>query len=1143
MVGNFTFLRAEWPELAEEATRAEHNAYSDPRAACFYARRCLELTLAWLYDADSTLKRPYRSDLAPMLFEPTLRTLVGNTIQAKMDIIRRQGNIAVHEARPVTSDQSGPAVRELFHVLYWLASHYTREHADLPGALKFDVAVIPKPLQASVRKQRLDEIKAQAERFAAQDAELTAMREQSATLEQELAELRAQVAAAKVANRERPDDHDYNEAATRDLFINLLLHEAGWPLDQARDTEFEVSGMPNNQGAGYVDYVLWGDDGKPLGLVEAKRTRRDAAVGQQQAKLYADCLEAAYGQRPVTFYSNGYDHWIWDDTNYPPRQVEGFYTKDELQLLIQRRTRRRRLADIVINDQIVERHYQVRAIRRISEAFENAHQRDALVVMATGAGKTRTVIALVDVLMRANWAKRVLFLADRVALVNQAVGAFKAHLPDAATVNLVTEKDAEGRVYVSTYPTMIGLINEISEDGRRFGPGYFDLVIIDEAHRSVYQKYGTIFQYFDSLLVGLTATPKNEIDRNTYRLFHLEDGVPTDNYDLAEAVEEHYLVPPRAVSVPLKFQREGIRYDELSEDEKDQWDLADWGEDDPPDSVTSDAVNKWLFNADTVDKMIETLMIRGHRVAGGDRLGKTIIFAKNSRHAEFIVQRFNLSYPEYRGTFARVITYQTEYAQSLIDDFSVKDKPPHIAISVDMLDTGIDIPEIINLVFFKIVRSRTKFWQMIGRGTRLCPGLYGPGEDKADFFVFDFCQNIEFFNQAMKSSEGSVVESLIQRLFRARLELVMRLDRYRQSGDGAGAPEGGATASEGRLRSDMVQLLHWQVANMNLDNIVVRPERRWVETYADLANWHALTPEQASEIGEHLSGLPTTARDDDADDEQAKRFDLLVLRLQLCALATEPSFDRLRSQVQEIASALLEKTNIPAVRAQQKLLDEVAGDDWWSGITLPMLELFRRRVRSLVKLIEKAKRIIVYIDLVDHQGEAVEMALSGLAVGSDFERFRAKARMYLRAHEDHVALQKLRRNRPLTAADLAELERMLTEAGVGEADDIARARRQASGLGLFIRGLVGLDRAAATEALDAFISGRTLTASQLDFVNLIVAHLTENGTMDAALLYESPFTEIAPHGPESLFSGPDIEQLIAILRHVRATAAPDEVVA
>ncbi len=416
----------------------------------------------------------------------------------------------------------------------------------------------------------------------------------------------------------------------------------------------------------------------------------------------------------MIFYTNGYEHWIWDDTafpagGYPPREVQGFYTRDELELMIQRRHARLALAGGQVNAEIAGRPYQVRAIKAIDDAFDN-RERETLLVMATGSGKTRTVIALVDQLMKANWVKRVLFLADRTALVNQATNVFKAQLPAATTVNLVTEKAADGRVYVSTYPTMMNLINDVDEAGRRFGPGYFDLIVIDEAHRSIYQKYRAIFEWFDAMLVGLTATPKDEVDHNTYRLFHLEDGVPTDAYGLDEAVRDGYLVPPRGVAVGTKFLRQGIRYDDLTEAEKDEWDSLDWGEDGPPDAIHSDELNRFLFNEDTVDKVLATLMAAGYKVAGGDRLGKTIVFAKNQAHAEFIERRFNEQYPGYGGTFARVITYASSYAQSLIDDFSQADKAPHIAISVDMLDTGIDVPEVVNLVFFKMVHSKSKFW-------------------------------------------------------------------------------------------------------------------------------------------------------------------------------------------------------------------------------------------------------------------------------------------------------------------------------------------------------------------------------------------------------------------------------------------------
>jgi type I restriction enzyme, R subunit len=589
-MSQFTFLQHEWAAVFEAAEKAEGAVHADPRTACFYARRALELAVGWAYKHDAGLKLPYQDNLSALIHEPSFKQAAGEAVFSKARVINTLGNRAVHSHRPIPEADALAAVRELFHVAYWFARTYARASRPAP-ALVFDPSLLSRPAQ--IAQQTAEQLKVLETRLREKDENLEALLADKTALDEELKRLRAEIAEAKKIATAQPDTHDYSETETRDFFIDLLLKEAGWPLDQARDREFEVSGMPNEQGKGFVDYVLWGDDGKPLGLVEAKRTRRDPRIGQQQAKLYADCLERQFGRRPVIFYSNGYEHWIWDDTNYPPRRVQGFYKKAELELLIQRRETRRSLAEATINSAIVERHYQTRAIRRIAEAFERDHDRKALLVMATGAGKTRTVIALADLLMRCNWAKRVLFLADRVALVRQAVNAFKRHLPDASPVNLVTEKNAEGRVYVSTYPTMMGLIDEMADGQRRFGVWHFDLVIIDEAHRSVFQKYRAIFDYFDSLLVGLTATPKDEVDRNTYGLFNLEDGVPTDAYSLEEAVRDGFLVPPKAVSVPLKFQREGIKYDELSEEDKDQWDALEWDEDGTvPDRVEAEAVNK-----------------------------------------------------------------------------------------------------------------------------------------------------------------------------------------------------------------------------------------------------------------------------------------------------------------------------------------------------------------------------------------------------------------------------------------------------------------------------------------------------------------------------------------------------------------------
>lgn len=1144
---NFGFLQADWPALLAEARRAEAVAHTDPRTACFYARRTLELAVAWLYQAEGgrggSLRMPYKADLSAFLFEPSFQQLVGPAIHAKMDVIRRLGNKAVHDTRPVSAQDALGALRELFHVAFWLAQRYARRVGDRPAAgLQFRPEWLPVPADAAVAQEQAasraaqaaaqEALARQAQALAQRDAALREAAARNAELDAELARYREEIAAAKAANAAQPAPaHDYDEAATRDLFIDLLLKEAGWALDQPRDREFAVQGMPTPDGKGRVDYVLWSGE-IPLALVEAKRTRRSAKEGEQQARLYADCLEKSTGHRPVIYGTNGYEHWMWDDATSPPRPVQGFHTRDELELMAQRRTTRKPLAHMPIAAGIVERHYQQRAIRRIAETFEREQHRKALVVMATGAGKTRTVIALVDLLMRANWAKRVLFLADRVALVNQAVNAFKAHLPDAAPVNLVTDRATEGRVYVSTYPTMMGLINEGAGSGgqRRFGVGHFDLIVVDEAHRSIYQKYRAIFGYFDALLVGLTATPKDEIDRNTYGLFGLESGVPTDAYGLDDAIAEGYLVSPRAVSVPLKFQREGIRYDELSDDEKDQWDALEWDEEggEAPDEVNAEAVNQWLFNTDTVDKMLALLMARGHKVAGGDRLGKTIVFAKNQRHAEFIQKRFDANYPEYRGAFARTITFQTEYAQSLIDDFGQKDRAPHIAISVDMLDTGIDVPEVVNLVFFKIVRSKAKFWQMVGRGTRLSQELYGPGQDKQDFFIFDFCQNLEFFSQDVAGTEGSVAQPLSQRLFNARLELIGLLDRRLQAQGGAVAEadaQQSPALTEASIRRDTAALLHGMVAGMSLDNFVVRPQRRWVEAWARPDAWERPTAEQLAEVSAHLSGLPTAVRD---DDEDAKRFDALLLGTQLALLRSEPSLPRLQAKVRQLAASLLELSNVPSVREHLLLIDAMAGDEWWEGVTLPMLEQARRKLRGLIKLIEKRGRTVVYTDFEDAIGETTDIELPLVASAVDFERFRAKARVFLREHEDRLALHKLRRNQPLTETDLQELDLLLQEAGATPGN-IERARARHASVPAFVRSLVGLDREAAAQAFARWSASGTATANQLQFIEEIVQHLTDHGAMPAERLYASPFTDIHAHGPDGVFDAQNVEQLFAAL--------------
>jgi len=643
--------------------------------------------------------------------------------------------------------------------------------------------------------------------------------------------------------------------------------------------------------------------------------------------------------------------------------------------------------------------------------------------------------------------------------VLQAERAFRNLLPDCSPVNLVTNRGGEGRVFLSTYPTMMNLIDaEDAHSVRRFGVGHFDLIIIDEAHRSVYQKYGAIFAYFDALLAGLTATPRDEIDRNTYELFDLEIGLPTDEYGLDQAVADGFLVPFRPIAVELKFPREGIRYADLSDDEKAAWDLLDWQEDvQAAGRVESGAINSWLFNADTVDKGLEVLMTQGCPDASGDRIGKSVIFARNHKHAEFIRERFDHHYPHLAGKAARVIDNQIPYAQSLIDAFAQPDSELRIAISVDMLDTGIDIPEIVNLVFFKPVRSRTKFWQMVGRGTRLCPHLFGPGRPKECFWISDLCQNLEFFLGNRGSESAAPPASLSTRLFRARLALIEAIDHTNPSA--VGDPLEPALQEH---RRSLANLLRCHLAACPADNFLVRPHLEQAEHFTQADAWSQLSPEDHN-----------------------------LLR-----------------------------------------------DEWWQDVTLPMLEDVRRRLRDLVGLIETTAREPLYSNFSDQLAELKELDAAALLTPDTFRQFRLRAKDFLKDHDDHLTMQRLRRNQPLTPADLNELEQFLLSHGIGDQQAIERAREECNGFGVFIRSLVGMDRNAAKELFADYLAEGTHTATQIRFINEIIDELTSRGAMDPARLYDPPFSDLAPTGPEGLFSDAEAEQLFDLLQLINERARP-----
>lgn len=1157
-MSNFNFL-SQWEEIKASAQNAENLVRTDPRTSCFYSRRTLELAVKWMYRCDKWLKEPYDTKLASLIHDDSFKNSLPVGLIYKLIFIQKIGNAAVHSDAKMAERDSMQALKELHHFLHWLYRTYSIEdHAKQPQSDHvFSVDKIPNHISIDVIavQQSAKKLRELSNLLEEQDRKsivsLAEKEHQNQALQKQLEQLQAQIAEAKRVNqqalKEHPDIHDYNEEETRQFLIDQYLREAGWMLNDASlisnteeaakksgvTFEYEISGMPNKENRGYVDYVLWGKDGLPLAVVEAKRTVHSPKKGQQQALLYAKCLEEKYKQRPLIFYTNGYDIYFWDDSIYPDRQVQGFYTQDELQRVINRRKERMDLRQADINKTVAGRYYQEQAIRSICEQFQAHHQRKSLLVMATGTGKTRTTIALVDVLMKNNWVKNVLFLADRNALLTQAKKQFSFYLPNITPTILSSDLErVESRFCLATYQTMMNLLNEPPEE-RLFTVGHFDLVIVDEAHRSLYKKYRYIFDYFDSLLVGLTATPKSDIDKNTYDVFGLETGVPTYAYEAEMAYADGYLVPPKASSVPLKFIREGVKFSELSPEEQEVWEEKEELSD--REIVLPSEVNKFLFNQDTVDKMLKYLMEQGIKISGGDEIGKTIIFAANTKHAEFICERFDANYPRWKGHLARVITCKQDYAETLIEEFKLNEPPKdlatpncRIAISVDMLDTGIDVPEVVNLVFFKVVRSKVKFLQMIGRGTRLCPDIFGPDQHKEYFKVFDYCQNFEFFNSQPDGAPEGRQRSLSEYIFEQRLEIATALhDSDDEELQG--------------FRSYIYDLLHNDVGGMNFDNFIVRPQRKAVEKYLARDKWDALTEENLHELISAVAKLPTEAdalNEYEVPEELAKRFDCMLLQMQLALLQKKQQSAEQIQKVMDIAEKLEQKSSIPAVEAQLELIQEIQTNEYWQSISLPMLEKIRRQLRNLIRFIDKEEKGIVFTNFEDEIGASVEVTIP--SVSASLAQYRKKIEHFIKANEDQITIQKLKNNQPITEIDLVTLEELLFKAS-GMESKVEYKKVFASGkpLGLFIRELVGLDRAAAKKAFADFLDEVKYNAKQIEFINQVVDYLTANGVMEPSALFQSPFTDLHEASAYGFYSKAQVDILCQRIKLISDNVAPN----
>lgn len=1143
-MSNFLFLKNSWTSIYREAKEAEKLTLTSPKASAMIARSALEKAINWLYQNDEDLLMPYDDRLATLMHEQCFRDILKPSMFREINLIRKIGNGAAHGER-VSQEKAIVSIKNLFRFLSFLGLYYNEEKITIPA---FDMAHIPDGNEQKETLKALKELEQELEKSRLKDqAERAQLLAQAAKIEL----LQKQLAATQKTNTQRREERAktedidqaipvlVSEAKTRKLYIDTLLQDAGWRnLTAGRELEYQVSGMPtstNPSGVGYADYVLWGKNGKPLAVIEAKKTMVAARNGRHQASLYADCLETMHGQRPVIFYTNGFETYIWDDTFYADRAIDGFYSQNELQLLIDRRGTRKDLRTFKINTEIAGkgRRYQLEAIKRVAENFVVDSKKDkgklrgarraSLLVMATGSGKTRVSAAIVDMLTKCNWVKRVLFLADRNALVTQAKNAFKEHLPNLSAIDLTKEKeDKSTRLVFSTYPTIIHKIDEVKAADKRFyGVGHFDLIIIDEAHRSVYKKYKAIFEYFDALLIGLTATPKKEIHHNTYTLFEVEEGNPTFEYSLETAVEEGHLVPPTAISVPLKFQREGIKYADLSEKEKEEYEekFGDPSKEEAPDAIGSSAVNKWLFNEDTVDKVLDQLMNYGIKVSGGDKLGKTIIFAKNHNHAVFIEKRFLNNYPEYGGGFLSVIDNYQAKAQDLLEKFTdvFEEQEPQIAVSVDMMDTGVDAPRVVNLVFFKMVKSPTKFNQMIGRGTRLCPNLFGPGMHKKSFAVFDYCQNLEYFDELPEGVTASNTKPLRQQIFEAKLQVAQLITHLSEK-----------TAEQTEVRDTYLSELHEIIAVLDVERFEVRKQLRYVEKYQHKSQWLNLSRENIQEINEHLSHLEPPTK---GDDELARRFDMLVLVYQIVLLSGSGDPNKYMSKICATAIALEKKDNIPQIARQLPLLKKIQTEHYWETIDVKKLEQLRLALRDLMKYLDTTTQTPIYTnfeDELDYSSIQIKEFAKGAADYVNLQPYKSRVESYLRKNKNNLTIHKLSNNIAITKSELDALEEMLfTESVAGTKDDFV-AQYGEKPLGAFIRSIVGLEQSALNAAFADFLQVGNLRADQMTFISTIISYLTQNGTIDKRMLYEAPFTDLNDQGISGVFD--DDADLIKIVK-------------
>lgn len=1099
-MSNFDFLNKKWPTLGKLGVQAEEYIHSDNNASMLKMRMFGEQIIDYILVALKIEVNKFATQDDKIKI---LRTAgINGAIPDLFDIVRRYGNKANHEAYENKKDALECLV-SMYKVSAWFYIKVTKDTSIKPLTYK-----IPKPITTKAPIYNIEDYSKEKEEIKDEHTkEVNEVKEEVKTT--------VVTEIDKRIEKEVEETLDLNEAETRKKLIDIMLKDAGWDVNNKElvKLEFPLKDHKELGKRGKVDYVLFDKKGNPIAVVEAKKSSVDPILGRQQAIEYANTIERDYKVRPIVFYTNGYEIWMWDDRHSEPRQIWGFYTLMDLEELFFKNKHKKDLNKVEIDKEIAGRPYQIEGIKRVYERYSNGY-RKALLVMATGTGKTRTVIALTKGMMEANWAKRVLFLADRDELVKQAkedANSFKTFMPEQISCRF-TGKNADNReatLYFSTYQTMINYYS-------KFSVGFFDLIICDESHRSIYKTYRDILEYFDSNIIGLTATPIDFIERNTFDLFNCDTEDPTFNFSVDQAWSHipPYLIEPRVKETSTDFLRKGIRYSQMTEEQRQQVDEDGYDGDEI--EFTKDELEKKVTNKDTNRFILRSLMDEGIKV--GDHIGKTIIFAKSKNHANLLDSLFNELYPQYKGKMTAVIYSGIKDKDVLIEKFKTEDFP-RIAISVDLLDTGIDVPSIVNLVFAKPIYSKVKFWQMIGRGTRRCDNLFGDGRDKDEFAIFDCYKNFEFFEMNPKGFIPRPQKTSMQVRFELECKL---LELYKENGHNV-------------IVKEFVTKLKSDIDELPTESIEIKKNRKRIEQVKKEEYWTQLSEDFIKKLKLEIAPLIQWIEAKDSSDSLT--FDNCIYRI-LHAFEKDDKDTMIReinSTMEKLAKLRLNLNQFDGKRELVKSLLEPSG---WQELSYEKLETIRVGLRDLMKFKGANAGTFIVFDIKDTGGVVKEVSAGTVLYGANMEPYEKRVKTAIEEKlKDQIIIHKIRKGEKLTDTEIEGIYSIFGEDFVYSIDELSsKTSINKEDIVGIIRRFIGIDENELNKIFEEFIQKHhnKMNATQIKTLEIIKNDIAKNKGISVRTLFQAPYTSFNPDGVEGIF-GRMADEVFDLIKPFKAT--------